>query len=128
MTSKITIDDLYSDTGTFNEEAVLHTLKDKIIFTRENEIVFITDPTNLKAQNQILLYALAKKVLKINQKIEDEVITVAEVSDKTKMNRNTLGVALKRLKDKNILMKSPSGYEIPAFKVEEVLGLLNDNG
>ena len=127
MAKKITIDDLYSDAGIFNEEAILYTLKDKIIFTREDEIVFITDLTNLKAQNQILLYALAKKILKVNQKIENEIVTIAEIADKTKINRNTIRGALKLLKDKNILIRSQSGYEIPAFRIEEVLRLLTEN-
>lgn len=126
MANKITIDDLYADAGTFNQEDVLRMLKSKIVFTQEDEIIFVIDPTNLKAQNQILIYALAKKILKINQKIEDEAITNTEIEDKTKLNPNTIRGTLKRLKDKNILVKSQSGYEIPVFKIEEVLKLLND--
>ena len=126
MTDKITIDDLYTDAGTFNQETVLRMLKDKIVFTRENEIIFVIDPTNLKAQNQILIYALAKKILKVNQKTEDETITNTEIQDKTKLNQNTIRGTLKRLKDRNVLVKSGSGYQIPVFKVEEVLRLLND--
>lgn len=126
MVSEITIEDLYSDAGAFDQKAVLHMLKGKIIFTRENEIMFNVNPGSLKTRNQILLYALAKKILKVNQKIQDETITNAEIRLKTQMNKNTLGVEIKRLKDKNILMKSKSGYEIPAFKVEEVLELLID--
>lgn len=126
MSEKITIDDLYSDTGAFNQEAALRALKDKIVFTRENEIVFNIDPEKLKARDSILLYALAKKVLKANKKIEDETVINAEIINKTKINRNTVGGTIKRLKDKNIFMKSASGYEIPVFKVEEVLKLLSD--
>ena len=47
MTNKITIDDLYADAGTFDQEDVLHMLKDKIAFTQEDEIIFVTDPVNL---------------------------------------------------------------------------------
>ena len=126
MTNKITIDDLYADAGTFNQEAVLHVLKDKIVFTQEDEILFIIDPANLKARNRILIYALAKKVLKVNQKTEDETITNTEIKDNTNLNKNTVAGTLQRLKDKNILVKSGSGYQIPVFKVEEVLRLLND--
>lgn len=127
MSDQITIDDLYSDSGTFNQKDVLLMLKDKIVFSRENEIVFNIDPIKLKTQNAILLYALAKKILKTNQKIEDEVITYSEVAKKTRINKNTIGVGIKRLKDKNILMKSGTGYEIPVFKIEEVLELIKDN-
>ena len=126
MTNKITIDDLYTDGAMFNQEAVLHMLKDKIAFTQEDKIIFLIDPKKLKAKNRILVYALAKKVLKANQKIEDEIITNPEIKENTQLNKNTVGGTLKRLKDENILVRSQSGYKIPAFKVEEVLRLLND--
>jgi len=128
MTNKISIDDLYTDAGIFDEEAVLATLKDKVYFTKDNEIAFAIDVTKLKAQKAILLYALAKKVLKKNQRIDDEVITRSEVTEKTKLKDNTVGVTIMRLrKDKGILVPSGSGYEIPTFKVAEALNLLKDN-
>ena len=127
MSEKITIDDLYSDAGSFDEEAVLKTLKGKVIFTKENEIMFAVDPTKLKSRDAILLYTLAKKILRSNQKIDDEIITRAEIVDKTRLNDNTVGVTLMRLgpnKGKQILMPAGSGYEMPTFKVAEVLKLL----
>jgi len=127
MTEKITINDLYSDAGSFDEEAVLRMLKGKVIFTKENEVLFAIDPTKLKARDAILLYALAKKILKANQKIDDEIITNAEIIDKAKLKKSNVGVAIMRLKDKKILMPSGSGYEIPTFKVAEVLDSLKDN-
>ena len=130
MAEKITIDDLYSDAGSFDEEAVLRTLKGKVIFTKENEVLFVTDPVKLKARDVILLYAMAKKILKVNQKIEDEIITRAEIVDKTRINNNTVGVTLMRLgpnKGKQILMPSGSGYEMPTFKVAEALKLLKND-
>lgn len=127
MTNKITIEDLYSDAGTFDEEAVLIMLKGKIVFTKENEILFAVDPTKLKARDAILLYALAKKVLMANKKIDDEIITNAEILDKAKLTKSNVGVTIMRLKDKKILMPSGSGYELPTFKVAEVLNSLKDN-
>lgn len=127
MTNKITIDDLYSDAGTFDEEAILTMLKGKVVFTKENEILFAVDPTKLKARDAILLYVLAKKVLAANKKIDDEIITNAEILDKAKLTKSNVGVTIMRLKDKKILMPSGSGYELPTFKVAEVLDSLKDN-
>ncbi|MEW6408392.1 MAG: hypothetical protein AB1465_06935 [Patescibacteria group bacterium] len=127
MTNKITIDDLYSDVGTFDQEGVLTMLKGKVVFTKENEVLFTVDPTKLKARHAILLYALAKKVLKANNKIDDEIITNAEILDKAKLTKSNVGVTIMRLKDKKILMPSGSGYELPTFKVAEVLNSLKDN-
>lgn len=127
MTNRISIEDLYSDAGTFDEKAVLQALKGKVVFSKENEVLFTIDPTKIKAGNAILLYGLAKKVLRANQKIDDEIITNAEITDKVKLNKNTVGVTIMRLKDKKILLPSGSGYEIPTFKVAEVLELLKDD-
>ncbi len=129
MTKKITIDDLYSDAGSFDEEAVLKILKGSVIFTRKHEVQFTIDPSKLKTRDAVLLYVLAKKVLKANQKIDDEIITRAEIVAKTKLNNNTIGVTLMRLgsnKGKQLLMPSASGYEMPTFKVAEALKLLTN--
>ena len=52
MTNKITIDDLYTDGAMFNQEAVSHMLKDRIVFTQEDKIIFLIDPKKLKAKNR----------------------------------------------------------------------------
>lgn len=127
MTEKISIDDLYSDVGSFDEEAVLRTLKGKVVVTKENKIVFSIDPTKLKAREAILLYMLTKKALKLNQRIDDELTKSAEIAEKTKLRDNTIRVTMNRLKEKSLLIQSGSGYEIPAFKVTEVLNSLGGN-
>lgn len=127
MKENITIEDLYSDAGSYDQEAVLLMLKDKINFTEEHEIVFSIDPAKLKAREAILLYVLAKKVLKLNQRIDDEAFTSAEITDKTKLNNNTVRGTISRLKNEKLIIPSGSGYEIPAFKVAEVLNSLGGN-
>lgn len=127
MSTKISIDDLYSDAGSFDEESVLHILKGKVVFTKENEVQFAVDPAKLKAKEAILIYALAKKVLKMHQKIDDEIITNAEITDKTKLGKSNVGVTLMRLKDKKLLLPSGSGYEIPTFKVSEIIDSLKND-
>ncbi|GEM_PF-1377190 len=127
MSKPLSIDDLYTDTGTFDQQKVLEALQSKVAFTRDNEILFTVDPTKMKARDVIILYALAKKVLKVNSKIENEIITNAEILDKTKINKNTVNVTIMRLKEKKLLIASGSGYELPMFKVNEVISLLSDN-
>jgi len=126
MSKPLSIDDLYTDTGTFDEQAVLGALHQKVAFTKENDILFTSDPTKLKARDVILLFALAKKVLKIHSKIESDIITNAELIDKTKVNKNTVNVSIMRLKEKKLLISSGAGYEIPMFKVSEALSLLTE--
>ena len=128
MKKRITIEDLYLDADTFDEETVLLSLKGKITISEDNEILFATDPAKLKARRAILLYVLAKKVLKVNQKIGDETITSAEVTEKTKLNNNTVRARMSELTGEKLLVRSNSRYEIPSFKVAEVLVSLKGNG
>ncbi len=127
MTNPLSIDDLYTDTGVFDQQRVLQALQSKVAFTRDNEILFTVDPTKIKARDVILLYALAKKVLKANAKIESEVVMNAEILDRTKINKNTVNVTIMRLKKKKLLLASGAGYELPMFKVNEAVLLLSDS-
>ena len=127
MSRTLSIDDLYTDTGTFDEQIVLQALHQKVAFTKENEILFTSDPTKMKPRDVILLFALAKKILKIHSKIEADIITNAELIDKTKVNKNTINVNIMRLKEKKLLIASGAGYEIPMFKVNEALSLLTES-
>jgi hypothetical protein len=120
----LSIDDLYTDSGTFDEQKVLATLRSRLAFTKNNEILFLSDPSRMKANEAIILFVLAKKLLKFHQKIESEIITSAELTNKTKINKNTIGVTVMRLNDKKILVPADGGYEMPTFKVEEALSLL----
>lgn len=122
----LTIDDLYTDAGAFDEQKVLAVLRSKIAFSKSNEILFLADPSKMKASEAVILFALAKKILKLHDKIESEIITISELTDRIKINKNTLGVTVMRLKDdKKILLPMDGGYEMPTFKVEESLSLLS---
>lgn len=127
MTKPLSIDDFYTDTGVFDQQKVLEALHTKVAFTRENEIIFTIDPLKLKAKDAIILYTLAKKILKANGKIESEVITYSEIMDKTKLSKSNSSVTMMRLKEKKLLLPNESGgYELPIFKVEEALTLLSE--
>lgn len=126
MNSNITIDDLYSDAGSFDQALVLEALKGKVVFTPEHDTLFLEDTTKLGADKSILVYTLAKKVLKANGKIEDETVTPAEMGEKSKLNANTIRGSVMRLKNRNLFIAIGAGYEIPNFKVGAVLEILNN--
>ena len=73
---------------------------------------------------QFCFMFLAKKVWRQIRKIDDEIITNAEILDKAKLTKSNVGVTIIASKDKKILMPSGSGYELPTFKVAEVLNSL----
>ena len=128
MTNQVKIEDLYSDGAAFDKDAALQVLKEnQIRFDKENQVLFGGDPSKYGAKRAVLLYALAKKVLKAHEKIESEAASRAEVAAGTGISANTVGVAAKRLKDQErVLIRADSGYEIPSFKIQEVLDIINN--
>ena len=128
MKDELTIDDLYFDAVAFDQQAVLQTLKDKVSFTEEHDILFAIDLTSIKVRESILVYGLAKKVLKANGKIEDETFTSREVTEKTELNNDSVRGRMSELTKEKLLAHSSSKYQIPSFKVAEVLDSLTENG
>ncbi len=125
MNTTLTIDDLYTDAGAFDEQKVLQALRSKVAFTKTNEILFLVDPSKMTANEAIILYALSKKLLKLHSKVDSDIVTTVELADKLKINRSTLGVTVMRLKeDRKMLISADGGYELPTFKVEEALSVL----
>jgi hypothetical protein len=119
---KSTIEDLFSDSGPFDEAAVVEALKPFVTIQKSTNEIFLKDnsPT---ADQRILIYGLAKKLLKAKALIEEEMITAVEVHEKTGIKKGTIDPAFKKLKETNYLV-GKGEYEIPTPKVHEVVELL----
>lgn len=116
---KFTIDDLFSDKGDFDEDAVVKTLHPLLIIQRNtNSISF--KGTTLSADQKILAYALAKKLLKAKGLIDSDMVTAQEIHQKTRIKKGTIDPNFKMLRENGLLVGKRE-YEIPAYKVQQVL-------
>jgi predicted transcriptional regulator len=119
MNTKQTIEDLFSDSGPFDEAAVVEALKPFVTIQKStNEIFFKnSSPT---AEQRILLYGLAKKLLRTKGLLDNEMITAQEVREKTGIKKGTIDPLFKKLKETGYLV-GKGQYEIPTPRVSDVI-------
>jgi transcription initiation factor IIE alpha subunit len=73
----------------------------------------------------MLAYALAKKLLKRASLVNDESVTALELHQKTGIKKGTIDPMLKALREEG-LFAGKKEYEIPSYKVQEAISMINE--
>lgn len=120
---ELTIDSLFSDAGAFDEEKVLKALHPHVtVQTGSNQISF--KGTKLSSELKILAYALTKKLLKFKGYPTLALISAQEIHKATGIKKGTVDPTFKILRDKGFFVGKKKEYEIPDYKVPEIVGML----
>lgn len=122
---KLTIEDLFSDKGEYDEDVLVEVLFPHITIQKNTNNIFFKG-TKLSVDKKILAYALAKKLLKSKGLIDSEIITAQEIHEKTGIKKGTIDPNFKKLREEGSLM-GKGEYEVPAYKIQEVLTILSEN-
>lgn len=117
------LEDLFSDAGPFNESEVVKAIKPFVLIQKDTSDVYFQE-SKLTVEDRILVYGLAKKLLKHKGRIESEMITALEVHKKTGIKKGSIDPMFKKLKNNGFLV-GKIGYEIPVLKVPEVIKIIN---
>lgn len=117
-----TLDDLFSDAGPFDESAVVKAIMPFITIQKNTNEIFFKE-SNLTVDERILVYGLAKKLLKAKGVIESDFITAMEFHKKTGIKKGSVDPAFKKSKDLGMLVGKKE-YEIPNHKVSEIIKLM----
>ena len=120
---KPTIDALFSDSGPFDEGEVVKGLQPHITIQKPSNSIFFKD-TRLSTEHRILAYGLAKKLLKWKGLIESETISAQEFHEKTGIKKGSVDPTFKALREKGLLVGKRE-YEIPAYKLHQIIQMLN---
>lgn len=124
MTDKThTLDDLFSDSGPFDESAVIKTIHPFITIQKSTNAIFFKE-SSLTNEEKILVYGLAKKLLKVKGLIDEEMITALEVNKKTGIKKGSVDSTFKALKEKGFLV-GKIDYEIPVHKIIQIINSLS---
>jgi len=120
---KHSVEDLFSDSGPFDESAVVKAIQPFVTIQKStNEIFFKkSSPT---VEQRILIFAVAKKLLKAKGHISSEMITAQEIHKKTGIKKGTIDPSFKRLKESGYLV-GKGEYEVPTPKISDVIELLS---
>src|SRR5690349_21670531 len=123
LITRPTIEDLFSDSGPFDEGAVVEALRPYITIQKSTHEIFFKD-SSPTAEQRVLLYALAKKLLKAKELIGSEMITAQEVHKKTGIKKGTIDPIFKKLKETGYLV-GKGEYEVPMPKVADAVKSLS---
>jgi hypothetical protein len=122
---KLSIDDLFSDAGAFDEHEVSKALLPHISIQKSSNLIFFRNH-KLPIAKKIIAYGLAKKLLRQKNIIETEMITAQEFFGVTKLKKNSIDPTFKMLKDSGLLVGKRE-YEIPVSKISEIIEILNNS-
>jgi hypothetical protein len=120
-----TVEDLFSDVGPFNEEEVVEAIQPFVTIQRSTNRIFLKD-AGISADKKILVYGLAKKLLRAKGLVETEMITAQEFHEVSGIKKGTVDPAFKHLKDTGFLVGKKE-YEIPVHKINLILKMFPPN-
>lgn len=116
------IESLYTDSGGFDRERAAQALKAVLTIQRGEHTVFFRSEIDLKAEDKVLAYALAMKLLKSSGKEKSSSVSGKVIKKRTGLKEGTVDFTIKKLREEDgLLLGSGSSYEIPAHKVAEVI-------
>ncbi|NTW13627.1 MAG: hypothetical protein HGA31_01170 [Candidatus Moranbacteria bacterium] len=117
---KALVEELFTDSGPFDEERVVAVLKPLISVQRDEHILVYHREVSLKADEKILAYGLVKKLLQRQGAVQESSITGKEVVIKTGLKSGTVDPTIKKLKAIGLLA-GKGNYEIPVHEVDHIL-------
>jgi hypothetical protein len=114
------IEQLFTDTSSIDEKKAVEALKPVITIQRDSKEIYFKDDQKLTMEDRVLVYGLAKKLLKMRDFIDNEIISAGEFYRKTGFKKGSIDPAFKSLKGKFLFGKGKN-YEIPNYKVNEII-------
>jgi len=116
------LEDLFSDAGPFDESAVVQAIMPFITIQKNTNEIFFKE-SDLTVDERILVYGLARKLLKNKGLIESDFITALDFHTKTGIKKGSVDPMFKKLKDAGMLVGKKE-YEIPNHKINAIIKLI----
>ncbi|MDP2930019.1 MAG: hypothetical protein Q8N56_00195 [bacterium] len=127
MEQRNPVEELFTDSGPFDQAEIVKVLKPLISIMRNNRQVFFLIE-NQRVVDKILAFALLKKLLFISgqNKEEGSYISAAMVSKNTDLPKGSIDTSFKQLRESKYLIGEGKEYEIPNSKIPQVLERLRN--
>lgn len=118
------LDDLYTDSGGFDEGRAADVLKKLIAIQRGTHAVFFKKDGGLSQEEKVLTYMVVKKLMKSQGAETTAEVSGKEIKEKTGIKSGTVDAAIKKLREDGLIAGSGSSYEIPAREMDGILDRL----
>lgn len=116
------IEDLFSSGGGFDEAELVRVIQPFVTIQESTKEIFIKN-SSLTTEKQILVYGIAKKLLKSKDHVDSEMITAMEIVKNLKLKKGSVDPTFMKLKKSGLLI-GKGNYEIPISRLTDVLNLL----
>lgn len=121
---KSLVEELYSDSGAFDKERAVRTLKSILVIQRDAHTVFFKKEVVLKNEEKILAFALVKILLRSEGVVEQSGVSGKEIHEKTGIPKGAVDPTIQKLKRDGMLIGQGSNYEIPIHRMDAVVSRL----
>ena len=121
------INELFTDTEPIDINMIVDVLKSFIRIKRDTNEIFFTEAGNKASViERILIFALARKVLKVGGHIDSESFSAKGVSDLLQLKKGTVDATFSTLRNKSFILGKGSEYVLPNYKITDILKLLKN--
>lgn len=122
-----TLEDLFSNSGPFNETEVVQALAPFITIHKDTNEVYLKGDGEISIDKKIIIYCLAKKMLAAKKYIDTEAVSALEIHKKLGIKKGSVDSNFAKLRDDGLLIGSNKNYMIPNQQVKKIINTLQIN-
>jgi len=121
MSKQSPLEELFSDSGPVDLDQLVMVLKPFVRIHSDSKEIYLTDQGNkCNIKNKMLIYFLAKKLLKLEEFISTESVSAKEIADKLNLKKGSVDATFKTLRESGFIMGSGKEYNIPNYKISDI--------
>lgn len=120
MEDQNSIKELFTSAGPFDEKEVVGTLKPLISINENNYNIFFLNE-DMKVDDKVLAFALAKKLLSLKGHKKESSFSATEVCESTDMAKGSIDFSFKSLRENKYLIGKGKDYEINKSKISQII-------
>jgi hypothetical protein len=121
---KSLLEDLYTDSGGFDEDRAVAVLKKVLSIQRGTHTVIFHRNTPLKEADKVLAFMLMKKLLKSDGAVESSAVSGKQIKAETDVKPGTVDFTIKTLKEEGVISGSGSNYELVTREIDGIVDRL----
>ncbi len=115
------LNDLFTSEQEIDPKILADILRPFVKINIENNTTFFTEEgTGLSITHKVLLFLVARKVLKFKNKTEVEETSPAEIIEETGLKDGSVHPALKSLREKGLLISKAGRYFVPNYQLAKI--------
>ena len=115
------LDKIFTSEREVDPQVLADILFPYIKINAEDNSIYLTDLGNtLPVNNKLLVFLLARKALKLKDKVEIEGVSPTDILEATHLKDGSVHPGLKKLKESGLVTAKEGKYFIPNYKINKI--------